>query len=70
MEKSITIFIEQLGDHEFMAYSDEIQCLATGSTAKEVVTNFRTALNDLIHHYGDEVLQDFSKKTTMKISLV
>lgn len=53
----LTIIVEQLPDSQgFLAYSDEVQCLATGDTAEQAVMNFRETLHDLVTHYGDAVL--------------
>jgi hypothetical protein len=70
MDIPLTIIVEQLpGSHEFLAYSDEVQCLATGDTAEEAVMHFRTALHDLVTHYGDELVSDLSRKTTRTVPL-
>lgn len=70
MEIQVTIIIEQLPDSpEFLAYSDEVQCLATGDTAEEAVMNFREALHDLVTHFGDEVAADLSRKSIRTMPL-
>lgn len=70
MDISLTVVVEQLPDsHEFLAYSDEVQCLATGDTAEEAVMHFRAALHDLVTHYGDELTVELSRKSTRKVPL-
>ncbi len=44
MNFPLTIIVEQSPDsHEFLAYSDAVQCLATGDTAEDAIMHFRTA---------------------------
>jgi hypothetical protein len=70
MDIPLTIVVEQLPDsYEFLAYSDEVQCLATGDTAEEAVMHFRAALHDLVTHYGDELISDLSRKATRTVPL-
>lgn len=70
MEIPLTIIVEQLPDsQEFLAYSDEVQCLATGDTAEQAVMNFREALHDLVTHYGDELMAELSRKSTRTVPL-
>ena len=69
-EISITITVERFPDSsEFLAYSDDVQCMATGNTADDAVMNFRDTLHDLITHYGMEFMKDLARKTSMTVSL-
>ncbi|WP_053958089.1 type II toxin-antitoxin system HicB family antitoxin [Sulfobacillus thermosulfidooxidans] len=66
----ITVIVEQLPDsQEFLAYSDEVQCLATGNTAEQAMQNFREALHHLMTHYGNELMADLSHKSIRQVPL-
>lgn len=70
MATSITVFVERVPDsEEFLAYCDEVQCMATGSSAEDAVLNFRAALRDLTSHFGPDVLNEWSRKTLRTVSL-
>ncbi len=70
MEMPLTIIVEQLPDaQEFLAYSDEVQCLATGDTAEQAIMNFREALHNLVTHFGDELTADLSRKSIRTVPL-
>ncbi len=70
METPLTIIVQQLPDsQEFLAYSDEVQCLATGDTAEQAVKNFREALHHLVTYYGDEVTADLARKSIRTVPI-
>lgn len=57
----IPVWIEQTEDG-FMAYNDELQVCAGGTTETEAVDNFRAALDVHVNTFGQYVLEPFARR--------
>jgi len=68
MKYNLSVVIIPLPEGGFLARCDQVRATATGNTRNEVLENFREAVEDMVHEYGETaVFEEVSPDSEIKV---